>query len=386
MKTLSKLLASGYANGYEKKKYTNPKIYHGGKNYDLTKRWYVYFSFLNPITLKLVRQNRITGGVNRRFKTKDDRLKELMILRDAVELLLKQGVYNPYDTPKDNANTFQDAFKYALNIKRKEVKLTTFKDYESRLKLFNDYLIKHGYRSTIITKIDKKLVSDFLNTIKGPKNRNNTRASLSAIFSVLADGDYIPTNFIKDIRNKKVEPKPIKIYSADEIANITELLKKDDPILLMFIQMVSYMFIRPIELTRIKRKDITDHVIKFQSKTGFKTKMIPDIIADDLAEFIKDKKGYIFDDSSVSEKDKRDYYTKRFLKFKKKHGIDIDLKLYSFRHTFITKVYLELRKQYSKEETIKKLSLITGHTSKAIYNYIQVNDIELPDDYSKMLL
>jgi len=82
---------------------------------------------------------------------------------------------------------------------------------------------------------------------------------------------------------------------------------------------------------------------------------------------------------------KRNYYTKRFLKFKKANGIDGDLKLYSFRHTFITKVYMELRKEFSKEDTIKKLSLITGHDSNAIYNYIQTNDIELPDDYSAML-
>lgn len=38
-----------------------------------------------------------------------------------------------------------------------------------------------------------------------------------------------------------------------------------------------------------------------------------------------------------------------------------------------------------KEDTIKKLSLITGHESKAIFNYIQVNDIELPEDYSELL-
>ncbi|MDR3272284.1 MAG: hypothetical protein LBT29_02210 [Flavobacteriaceae bacterium] len=24
------------------KKYTDPKIYHGGKNFDLSKRWYIY--------------------------------------------------------------------------------------------------------------------------------------------------------------------------------------------------------------------------------------------------------------------------------------------------------------------------------------------------------
>lgn len=32
------------------KNYVLAKIYHGGKTYDLTKRWYVYYSFQNPST------------------------------------------------------------------------------------------------------------------------------------------------------------------------------------------------------------------------------------------------------------------------------------------------------------------------------------------------
>ena len=41
-----------------KKEYLTPKIYDA--NGDLTKRWYVYFSFRNPQTGKLERQANIT--------------------------------------------------------------------------------------------------------------------------------------------------------------------------------------------------------------------------------------------------------------------------------------------------------------------------------------
>ena len=37
------------------KKYTKPRIFHGGKNFDLKKRWYVYYSFLDPETGKMKR-------------------------------------------------------------------------------------------------------------------------------------------------------------------------------------------------------------------------------------------------------------------------------------------------------------------------------------------
>ena len=71
--------------------------------------------------------------------------------------------------------------------------------------------------------------------------------------------------------------------------------------------------------------------------------------------------------------------------YRTEHKIPTDFKLYSFKHTFITKLYLEFRKGYTKKRSIEKLSIITGHSSNAINNYITVNDLELPEDYSEML-
>lgn len=39
----------------------------------------------------------------------------------------------------------------------------------------------------------------------------------------------------------------------------------------------------------------------------------------------------------------------------------------------------------TKSQAIDELSLITGHTSNAIWKYIRVNDVELPEDYSNLL-
>ena len=137
--------------------------------------------------------------------------------------------------------------------------------------------------------------------------------------------------------------------------------------------------------------DFHKNVIRIETKTKvLKTKIIPRIIIDDLKTFVSDRSGFIFepqntDWNSTKETNRRDYYTKKFSDFRKKNNIDKDFKLYHFRHTFITWIYLELRKTLSKENSIKELSLITGHDSKAIHSYIQVNDIELPKDYSGLL-
>ena len=60
--------------------------------------------------------------------------------------------------------------------------------------------------------------------------------------------------------------------------------------------------------------------------------------------------------------------------------------MYSFRHTFITKLYREMRKTSSQFETKSKLMLVTGHsTMTALEKYLRDIDAELPEDYSNLL-
>jgi hypothetical protein len=49
MPKILEILQSEYYTEYEmiEKEYLIPKIYHGGKNFDISKRWYVYYSYLN---------------------------------------------------------------------------------------------------------------------------------------------------------------------------------------------------------------------------------------------------------------------------------------------------------------------------------------------------
>jgi len=84
---------------------------------------------------------------------------------------------------------------------------------------------------------------------------------------------------------------------------------------------------------------------------------------------------------------KRGYFTKRFSKtVKKKFGLELEHTLYSFRHTFITKLYKEMAKHSTPFETKSRLMQITGHTSmRALEKYLRDLDTELPQDYSQML-
>ena len=63
-----------------------------------------------------------------------------------------------------------------------------------------------------------------------------------------------------------------------------------------------------------------------------------------------------------------------------------DFTIYSFRHTFITKLYRELRKNQTPFEAKSYLMQITGHqTMDALNKYLRDIDAELPEDYSDYL-
>jgi integrase len=363
------------------------------------KRWHVYYSYEHPTAksktgkpLK-VRQDKIFKNVNREFPDFNQRLKHIKILRDCVEDLLKDG-FSPYlDDEHLDVSYALDALDYGLNIKKKEVKETTFSGYETRINMFKQFIKKKGYSRYSIKDINKSIISQYLNTHENPIHRNNSKAALSAIFTVLSSEDLIEVNFIKEIRNAKKTETPVKIYSETDVSQITTILIKHDPTLLMFIKFISFMFWRPIEILRIRVEDIdfNRNTISTESKTkSKKTKIIPHLLREELKQFTTGKTGFLFKPDNVdvwnlSEEDKRKYFTLRFSRFRTKYKIDKEFKMYSFRHTYITKIYLELRKNLSKYDTIQQLSLITGHESKAIYNYIRVNDVELPEDYSELL-
>ena len=154
---------------------------------------------------------------------------------------------------------------------------------------------------------------------------------------------------------------------------------------------------RPIEVNRIKVGDINlqEQTISFKAKNkNLKTKIIPDILLKDIPDLSNiDPEAFLFTPEKfggnweTSENNKRDYFSKRFKKVVKDHfNLDKNYGLYSFRHTYITKLYREIRKTTSPNEAKSHLMLITGHSSmSALEKYLRDIDAELPEDYSVLI-
>ena len=205
-----------------KKKYSEPKLYTGGvdikswnklskkeKEAALKKQWYVRWSFRNPKTGKLVRQDNIKGGANY-YKTKNERLEILQTLQKNLSILLKNGNYNPYEQDEnDKTYSVEEAFKFALEIKEKTLAKTSYENFENRINRFKKYLLENGFKNRFITSITKKDVNNYLNEVlkkTSPGNRNNDRTDISSLFSILSNEEIIPVNFILKIPVLKSKP------------------------------------------------------------------------------------------------------------------------------------------------------------------------------------
>ncbi|WP_298366458.1 site-specific integrase [uncultured Lutibacter sp.] len=469
MSNFNKSLIFDNQNAYDfaydlsmKKNYSNPKIYDA--NGDLSKRWYVYFSYRNPKTGKLKRITPFYGDANK-YKTKSDRMFVLAVYKHKIQELLKRG-YNPFEdntalfqkekesatqettvatpattvatqatnvatqatnvatqattvatpattvaTPATNvakttenvetiSKTISQAFEFALNLKKKLVNETTLKAYKSRSNLLQQFVATKYPDVKHIDQLTKSMVVQFLNSVlmkNTPRTRNNVRIEISSLMQVLEENEIIVSNFVKNIPVLKATPERHKTYSKQLDSDIFNYLEEKDPILLLYIKFISYNFMRPIEVNRIKVGDIKlqERTISFKAKNKFlKTKIIPDILLKDLPDISNlDPEALLFtpekigDKWETSEVNRRDYFSKRFKKVVKDHfNLDKNYGLYSFRHTYITKLYRELRKISSPNEAKSRLMLITGHsTMTALEKYLRDIDAELPEDYSELL-
>jgi len=432
-----------------KKNFSIPKIYTA--NGDLNKRWYVYFSFRDPKTNKLKRQINIYGTANA-FTNKEDRLALLSLYRKRLLRLLQNG-YNPYidntalykaqlkkrestltpqptiekeyaqptafpskinkketlatstptiekEEPKEASMSLREAFDFSLNLKKNQISNRSLKDYEYTTNALVKWVNTNCPTIKTIDQFDKKVAQKFLNHIlskTSPRNRNNYRLNLSSLFQVLEDNEIITYNPIKKINALRSIPKRNKSYSTEEHKKIFEYLKKEDPLLLLYIKFISYNFLRPVEVCRLKIKDINieDQTLQFKAKNKpLKKKLIPKKIIQELPDLSKlDPEFYLFTPIKIggewntNETNKTNYFSKRYKTVVKDHfKLDKDQTLYSFRHTFISILYHALLKDSSPFAAKSKLMEITGHTTmSALEKYLRGIDAKLPDDYSDLL-
>ncbi|KAB8155914.1 tyrosine-type recombinase/integrase [Kordia sp. TARA_039_SRF] len=234
--------------------------------------------------------------------------------------------------------------------------------------------------------------------VVSPKTRNNTKATLSILFSQLEDDEIIPYNFVEKIKNVKTKPKKNKPFSKEQIIAIREYLDKHDPYLRVFMQFMSYAFLRNIEVCRLQVKDIDLKAKRLYVRSKTSPLAVVPIIGE-LEHIIRriNLEKYAPTDYLITRKNepfawdidentKTKHFAARFRKVKKALGLSADYTLYSTRHTAATNLYNHLLSEgNSEEEALMKLMQITRHKSKGgLKNYLREIGATLPKDYGAM--
>jgi len=397
-----------------KKLYSKVKIFKGQKIVDGKKvpcvdigcNWYVYYSYRNPYTKKLQRII-VKGGVNR-IKTVTERTIVIKELQKAVTRWLQDG-YNPF-TKNPNINndvdiskfTIKEALQLSYNEKCKVWSESTTTHNKSSFDIFINWLDDKNLSDKNINELSKRHISLFLNNLTSKKiitnvTRNNYRRLVVSLIQQLVNDDIIKHNFTNSIPKLKENPKKNKPFSKQQLIDIKKYLIANDPYLFKYIQFVMYAFLRPIEVTRIKVKDINliRSVIEVKTKTERNsTVLIIDklkTVIDDLDIDYNNAEYHIFTNefkpgiwNTHREKSKTDFFIRRFKKLKNKLNLNEDYGIYSFRHTFALDLYNSFVKQgLTQLEAKHKLMTITRHKSlSGLENYLRDIGAVLPKDYS----
>ncbi|TDE07830.1 tyrosine-type recombinase/integrase [Flavobacterium sandaracinum] len=453
MQSISLLLRAVHVSVHDlpmKLNYNTPKLYTGGIDISrwnklskaeqkeaLSKEWYLYYSFRDSKTKKLVRQSNIKAGVNL-LKTKEERVECLEILKINLLHLLRRG-FDPNEKNTALINevlkiektvepevtfpataiapqasetkievpvisiphemTIREAFDFGLKIKAKVINKTSYSGLQGRINRFLKWLDLDGSSINGISTLDKKTIINYLNLVlenTSARNRNNTRIDLSSLVTVLVDNEIIKDNIVTSINTLKSTPERNKTYSTNQEIALLKYLQENDEILLLFIQFIYYNFLRPVEVCRLKIGDLDlkgkKLFVRAKNK-AVKIKIIPQKLIDLLPDISKmNSTDYLFTPTQIGgewdaeEKNRRDHFSKRFRTVKDQFQLGKDYGLYSFRHTSITNLYKELNKTLTPFETKSTLMQITGHqTMEALEKYLRDIDAALPEDYSHLL-
>ncbi|WP_430409291.1 tyrosine-type recombinase/integrase [Kordia sp.] len=435
MTTFDLILTNEYVNEYismAKKMYSEPKIYDAKG--DLTKRWYVYFYYRNPEDGKMKRQKPIFKGANR-FKTRAERIEVLNTYRKALLNLLKDG-FSPYEnnqqtkerlekirgpknviekvpqvpvTTTETPYTIKNALAFALKQREPDWAKKTAGSMKGHYDRFIEWLAEKDLLHKDISELQRNHITSFLNQLKtkpknkaqkskplAPKTKNNYRATLSSLFSILENDDIIPNNFIGKVKPKKSTPKKNKPFSNKQVKEIREHLNIHDPYLRVFIQFMSYAFLRNKEVCNIRIKDIdldSKRIFigtKVEAQTAIPIiKELEDIIRAmniekyDRNDFLITRFGHPAAWNTEAD-NKSGYFSKRFnTNVREPLKLDMEHTLYSFRHSAAINIFKSLRDTgMPHDQILFRLMSITRHKSIAgLKNYLRDIGATLPEDY-----
>lgn len=332
---------------------------------DVSKRWFVEFSARNPQTDEMKRFRYNISG-----KTKEDRYAKGNELKDDLTKKLMSG-WSPYDLPKV---IFEDEIEYAnaaktygklkeetvtvrrylnefLALKKSEVNAKSFQTYQSRLRNFYMYLEKHNFHDKVITRINNRVVLDFLvfqqqRDDLSVLTMSKYKQILFSFFNYLYKAHIINENPAVNLpRLGKVVDKAPSAMTNKARKELSALIEVEDPQLHLACLCMFYAAIRPGEELRklkIKHINMESKTITVMATTSKKNRHETIVMPNQLVKALELYNLHLFDEEFyLLSRNGRpgpmplgvNTLANRFKKIRDKYNFSKEYKFYSWKHT-----------------------------------------------------
>lgn len=363
--------------------------------------WYIYLSVRDPRTGKFVPKKIEKGFIV--CKT----IKEKRLLADKLIKEYTKKLKNGWVPWRDEASIYEDEINYhkdniSYSKKRKSantirrllsdfladrklsLKKKSYQTYQSKIRIFNEFLEKNKYADYDISAIDNNIIIKFFTSLINDRKLdsrsiNNYKIIISSFFNKLLDSKVIYKSPVYNIprANKTKDNAPLPILPND-LKQLLQAIERQDEQLYLACLMQYFCAIRPgteLRFLQIKHinfwaKKITINAIN--AKVRERTITIPEQLLEILTERYHlqnyNKETYVFGKDKKPGEQPIGINTlrTRFNIIRDSLGLTKDYKLYSMKHTgagFLLD---------TGHITIRDLQEHLGHTNiNSTYQYIK---------------
>lgn len=354
-----------------------PRLYDADGNLD--ESWFVFYSYRNPKSDKMQRF-RVYDGF-KALKTAGERRHHANNLIQQIKSRIKKGwtpfedeevIYDDHIQYKNVTNLYGKQRKSNITVRfylseflremKVKVRKKTFESYQSKIRLFANWLDMKGKGGNDISTIDSDVILQFFDYLIHERQLQGRTVdkygqNLRQFFKSLLDKKKIyvnpmPEELPKAANTVDYSAKPIR---RDDIEKLKEVIKKHDPQLWLFIEFEFYTFIRPrIELRYMQLQwiDFSNGTITIPKSIYYDGKHLP-IAKNGKAETIVIPRQFL--NTLIHDHQLRQYHkslflfgrnrcpgehpygnntlANRFNNYRDALGMSKDYKLYSWKHT-----------------------------------------------------
>lgn len=313
---------------------------------DLSKRWFVYFYLLDPISGQYHRKKEYAPT----YLNGPERYAHLNAMKEALDKMLIRGEIGRIEKPQFEAaqpSQLIPSLLTVLDLKYTYITDRTKNSYDSIFRFLDAWLKVNGIHGIYAKDFTRGMAHNFIHHYqtqrkwKG-KTFNGYLGLIRTLFESLVDNETIETNPFAKIKNLPERDPNIRIWTDDEQRIFSEYARQHEPNLYLAVSMIYKTSFRPKEICALRFSDVKHDagviIVPGDIAKGRRGK--PVTMSRSLSEMILKHQGqapehyYLFSPGLKpgTKGTHRNAFSARFKVVREKLGLPFDLKMYSFKH------------------------------------------------------